>query len=73
MKIYAGRELGVLDEGWNGWKMNKEKLVIPGGWSVSPDRIIAGNALLEINADTDRKNMVKIIRVARQLKKLPRA
>ncbi|MGF1761416.1 DUF3653 domain-containing protein [Photobacterium sagamiensis] len=55
MKMYSGRELGVFNERWEGWRINKEKLIIPGGWSLTPDS----------------KNKATIIQTARRLKNLP--
>ncbi|MGF1761426.1 DUF3653 domain-containing protein [Photobacterium sagamiensis] len=69
--MYSGRELGVFHERWEGWRISKEKLIIPGGWSLTPDRIITGNALLEIGAEQDSKNKATIIQIARRLKSLP--
>ena len=71
MKMYSGRELGVFHERWEGWRISKEKLIIPGGWNLTPDRIITGNALLEIGAEQDSKNKATIIQTARRLKNLP--
>jgi len=70
MKMYSGRELGALNENWEGWRINKEELIIPGGWSLTPDRIITGNALLEINTDNDRQCKIKIMKAARLLNSL---
>ena len=70
MKMYAGRQLGALDDSWQGWKINKEELIIPGGWSLTPDRIITGNALLEINTEKDSQQKAQIMRAARLLTNL---
>ena len=71
MKMYAGRNIGVLNEEWEGWIIYKEELIVPGGWSLTPERIITGNALLEIGADNDRQNKAVIMRAARLLNTLP--
>ncbi|WP_036799685.1 DUF3653 domain-containing protein [Photobacterium marinum] len=71
MKMYAGRELGAIGDIWRGWWLSKEELVTPNGWSLNPDRIITGNALLEINAENDRQAKAHILRTARLLKNLP--
>jgi hypothetical protein len=52
--------------------MAKGELIKPSGWGLTPDRIITGNALIEIGAEGDREYMSKIIRTARQLKELPK-
>ena len=72
MRMYCGLELDPLSDDWRGWKINKCELITPNGWSLTPDRIITGNALLEINADNDRQCKATIIKAARQLSKLPR-
>ncbi len=69
--MYAGRELGAIGDIWRGWWLSKEELVTPNGWSLNPDRIITGNALLEINAENDRQAKAHILRTARLLKNLP--
>ncbi|MCW8329398.1 DUF3653 domain-containing protein [Photobacterium sp. SDRW27] len=68
--MYSGRKLGVLNEQWKDWRICKEELIVPGGWSLTPDRIIAGNALLEINAENDRQSKAIIIRAARLLRNI---
>lgn len=71
MKMYAGRELSPLNDDWRQWRISKGVLITPGGWSLTPDRIITGNALLEIGAEQDSKNRATIIKTARLLRKLP--
>lgn len=71
MKMYAGRELGGIGDIWRGWRISREELITPSGWGLSPDRIITGNALLEINAESDSKTKAEILRTARLLRKLP--
>nr|WP_281259002.1 DUF3653 domain-containing protein [Photobacterium indicum] len=73
MKLYSGRELSSIDDNWRQWRMAKGELITPSGWGLTPDRIITGNALIEIGAEGDRKYMSKIIRTARQLKELPKS
>lgn len=71
MKLYSGRCIEPLHNDWQGWRISKGELIAPGGWCLTPDRIIAGNALLEIDADNDRKCKALIIKTARLLKNLP--
>ncbi|WP_064604191.1 regulator [Photobacterium sp. J15] len=71
MRMYAGIELDPLGDEWREWSLKKGRLITPNNWSLTPERIITGNALLEINAEDDRKLKAEIIRVARLLKKLP--
>lgn len=70
MKIYSGRDLEPLHEDWRGWQIKKRELITPNGWSLTPDRVITGNALLEINAEDDRKMKATILRTARLLNEL---
>lgn len=70
MKIYSCRDLEPLHEDWRGWKIKKGELITPSGWAITPDRIISGNALLEIDAENDRKTKATIIRTARLLQRL---
>lgn len=70
MKIYSGRDLEALHDDWRGWKIKQGELITPNGWTLTPDRIISGNALLEINADEDRKSKATIIRAARLIQSI---
>ncbi|WP_273857043.1 DUF3653 domain-containing protein [Photobacterium sp. GSS17] len=70
MKLYSSRDLGPLHEDWRGWKIIQRELITPNGWSLTPDRIITGNALLEINSDDDRRMKALIIETARNLQKI---
>ncbi|WP_415721613.1 DUF3653 domain-containing protein [Photobacterium ganghwense] len=70
MKIYSCRDLESLHDDWRGWKIKQGELITPNGWTLTPDRIISGNALLEINAEDDRKAKALIIRTARMIQKL---
>ncbi|WP_367278103.1 DUF3653 domain-containing protein [uncultured Photobacterium sp.] len=71
MKLYSGRELSPISDDWRQWRLSKGELITPRGWSLTPDRIITGNALLEIGAEQDSKNRAEIIKTARLLKNLP--
>ncbi|UTM60131.1 DUF3653 domain-containing protein [Photobacterium sp. CCB-ST2H9] len=71
MKMYSGCDLETIDDAWRGWRFIRDKLITPGGWSMTPERIITGNALMEIDAESDRRTKAKIIKAARQLRKIP--
>ncbi|WP_370646477.1 DUF3653 domain-containing protein [Photobacterium sp. OFAV2-7] len=71
MKLYCCRDLEAINENWRGWKIVKGRLVTPNGWTLTPDRIVTGNALLEINADHDRYSKAVIMQTARLLRNLP--
>lgn len=70
MKLYSGRELEPLHDDWRGWRMNKSELITPNGWTLTADRVIAGNALLEINADNDRQAKATILKAARMIQQI---
>ena len=69
MRLYAGRELDPISEDWNGWTMTHDQLITPAGWGLTPDRIMTGNALIEIGVDHDRKAMTIMVKTARELRK----
>ncbi|SMY33878.1 Phage protein [Photobacterium malacitanum] len=70
MKMYACRDLSPLDDDWEGWKISKGKLITPDGWPLTPNRIIMGNALIEIGAADELRFQREVLRTARMLKKL---
>lgn len=70
MRMYACRDLSPLDDDWDGWKISKGKLITPDGWPLTADRIIIGNALIEIGATEELRFQHEVLRVARMLKKL---
>lgn len=65
MRMYCGLELDPLADEWRGWSIRRGLLITPNRWTLTPDRIIAGNALIEIGAENDRKNLSTIMKVAR--------
>ncbi|WP_242551976.1 DUF3653 domain-containing protein [Photobacterium ganghwense] len=70
MKLYSGRELEPLHDEWRGWRIMKNELITPNGWTLTPDRVIAGNALLEIDAEHDRQAKATIIKAARMIQRV---
>ncbi|MCD9465735.1 DUF3653 domain-containing protein [Photobacterium iliopiscarium] len=68
MKIYAYRDLSPLDDNWQGWKISKGKLIPPDSWPLTPNRIIMGNALIEIGAYDELIFQREVLRTARILK-----
>lgn len=73
MKIYSCRDLEALHDDWRGWQIKRRELITPNGWSLTPDRIITGNALLEINAENDRRNKAIIMNTARLIFKMQKS
>ncbi len=70
MRLYAGRELDPISDDWHGWTMTHDQLITPAGWGLTPDRIMTGNALIEIGVEHDRQSMSIIIKTARSIKLL---
>ena len=70
MRMYSCRDLSPLGDDWLGWKISKGKLITPDGWSLTPNRIIMGNALIEIGAVDELRFQREVLRTARMLKKL---
>ncbi|WEM44740.1 DUF3653 domain-containing protein (plasmid) [Photobacterium sp. DA100] len=73
MKLYSCRDLAAINDNWRGWQIKQGELVTPNGWTLTPDRIVTGNALLQISADSDRELKAAIIRTARLLHQLPQS
>ncbi|CEO40778.1 DUF3653 domain-containing protein [Photobacterium kishitanii] len=71
MKLYANRRLDAVSKEWRGWMFNKGELITPNGWSLTPNQIFMGNALIEIGTDNDRALRAEIMRVARLIKNVP--
>lgn len=70
MRLYSGRSLDPLNVEWHGWRIKHNELITPNGWTLTPDRIIAGNALIEINSDDDRKNKATLLKASRMIQKI---
>ncbi|NRF32133.1 phage protein [Vibrio coralliilyticus] len=58
------------DAEWVGFKMVNQKLELPTGRKVSPQEILAGIALLEINSELELKTSSKLIKYARAISNL---
>ena len=55
---------------WQQFKMVRDKLELPTGQLVSPQQIVIGIALLEIQSELELKTTRKLIRLARVLAKM---
>lgn len=66
MRMVKGRELASSKE-WKGFKMHKAKLELPTGKMVSPQELIIGIALLEIQSELELKTTSKILKYVRML------
>lgn len=71
MRMYSGRELSPLNDNWKNWRVGKGVLITPNNYSLTPDQILTGNALLEIGEKEDLKRASIIMRTARVIQNLP--
>ena len=77
MRNQSRLELSYCDE-WNGFRMKNQQLELPTGQLVTPQEIITGIALLEIQSELEIKTSKQLLRYARHLaglmnnKKAPR-
>lgn len=66
MRMAKGRELGQTSE-WNLFKIHYDKLELPTGQLVTPQQVMLGLALLEIQSELELQTSTKIIKTARVL------
>ncbi|EGR3179438.1 regulator, partial [Vibrio parahaemolyticus] len=59
-----GRELAT-SEAWKNFKMHKDTLELPTGQLVTPQEILTGIALLEIQSPSDTGTLTKLMKYAR--------
>ncbi len=64
MRNQCRLELSYKKE-WRGFKMNNGKLELPTGQRVTPQEILVGIALIEIQSELELKTSRKILRFAR--------
>ena len=69
MRITAKRELHH-DEKWEQFELRGGRMMLPTGQLVSPQQIITGIALLEIQSVEDRKTLHKLLKYSRAISKL---
>ncbi|EPE2651014.1 regulator [Vibrio fluvialis] len=69
MRMAKCKLLSNLDI-WEGFKMVKGKLLLPTGHTVSPQELLAGIALLEIQSELEIKISTKLIKIARALNRI---
>ncbi|MGO2498408.1 MAG: regulator [Vibrio litoralis] len=66
MRLYTGRELSISDE-WQGFEMKKQRLITPYQQSVTPQQIMLGLGLVEIQSELELKTSAKILKIARAI------
>ncbi|MCG9647722.1 regulator [Vibrio brasiliensis] len=69
MRLATGRQLSIEDD-WKQFKMHHKKLELPTGQLVSPQQILAGIALLEIQSELEIKTTTKLLKYARAISKI---
>ncbi|MDC5721971.1 regulator [Vibrio europaeus] len=69
MRLYTGRQLSIGDD-WKGFKLCANKIELPTGKHVSPQEILTGIALLEIQSELEIKVTSKLLGYARELARI---
>ncbi|MBY7906382.1 regulator [Vibrio fluvialis] len=69
MRWFSKKELSHYPE-WEGFAMNESRMLLPTGQQVTPQQILTGLALLEIQSDIELKTCTKLLRFARVIAKL---
>ncbi|MDE1328591.1 regulator [Vibrio aestuarianus] len=69
MRMAKGRELSSCAT-WEQFKMHYNRMELPTGQLVTPQEILAGIALLEIEAINDVKTLSKLLKFARAISKI---
>ncbi len=64
MRMTRGRELGASEE-WERFTMHKDRLELPTGRLVTPQEILTGIALLEIQSPSDTETLTRLVKYAR--------
>jgi len=69
MRMQRRLELSQSDE-WHGFKMHNSYLELPTGQLITPQQILAGIGLLEINSELEIVTSTKLLKLARCLSRL---
>ncbi|MDC5822389.1 regulator [Vibrio europaeus] len=69
MKFATGRKLSEHND-WEGFRMHAYKLELPTGKLVSPQEVLTGIALLEINSELEVSASTKLLKFARSIARL---
>ncbi|MDC5804769.1 regulator [Vibrio europaeus] len=69
MRMKRRLELSDSEE-WKGFLMNNDFLELPTGQLVTPQQILVGIALLDINSEVEAKISTKVLKFARAINKL---
>ncbi|EGQ8468597.1 phage protein [Vibrio parahaemolyticus] len=69
MRMTKGRELSPSEQ-WEGFKMHYDRLELPTGQIVTAQQVLTGIALIEIGANSDLELCRRMLKYARELKRL---
>lgn len=69
MRMYCGKKLGLGDN-WIGFSIEKNKIRLPTGQELEPQQILTAVALLEIECDTDKRTLTKLLKFSRAISKI---
>ncbi|MCL9783241.1 regulator [Vibrio sp. S4M6] len=69
MRMSRGRELSPTED-WEQFRMHYDKLELPTGQLVSPQEILCGIALAQINSELEIKISTKLLKLAREIARI---
>ena len=69
MRMHKRLELSGNEE-WYGFKMHKGYLELPTGQTITPQQLLAGIGLLEINSEIELATSTKLLKIARAISKV---
>lgn len=71
MKMHSRLQLSMFEE-WTGFEMRGRHLELPTGQLVTPQELLSGICLLEIQSELEIKTTTKLVKYVRALTKLKR-
>nr|WP_281830519.1 regulator [Vibrio nigripulchritudo] len=69
MRWYCNRELCHFEE-WEGFRMHGNRMKLPTGATASPQQIMTGMALLEIQSELELKTTAKLLKYVKAIGKI---
>ncbi|ELO1811940.1 phage protein [Vibrio fluvialis] len=69
MRIYCKNDLSPKGE-WAGFSFIKDKLRLPNGQSITPQQLLTGVALLEIQSELELKTTSYLLKIAREIARI---
>jgi len=69
MRMAKGREIGITKQ-WNHFKFHYDKLELPTGQLITPQQLLIGIALLEIQSELELKTTSLILKYSRAITEL---